>query len=353
MKAKLILENKMEFEGTAFGYLADTSGEVVFNTSMSGYQELLTDPSCFGQIVVMTYPLIGNYGINLDDSESDKPQLRGLIVRESAKNPNNFRCELELDDYLKANRIVGIEGIDTRALAKVLRTHGTMTGYIITEGSHHYHAGTLQKAPAISSEQVASQVSTKHIYRFCTGSLRIALLDFGVKKSTLHAFRGRGCQVTVFPFNASIEEILRSEPQLLVLSDGPGDPAELSEIAQKIRTLADTLPTTGIGLGHQLLALAYGGRVSKLPFGHRGANHPVKNLDDERVYISAQNHGYYVDALPEHFTTTHISVNDSTNEGMRHVSKPIRSVQFDPAGTAENDHLFDEFIRLTQEVAHA
>lgn len=354
MKAKLILQNGMEFEGTAFGYLQGSIGEVVFNTAMSGYQETLTDPAYYGQIVVMTYPLIGNYGINLDDSESSSPKVSGLIVREKATTPNNFRCELELDDYLKSNKVIGLEGIDTRALTKVLRKEGTMNGIIVLENHNIREQEIQEKLSSFSVENAVKEVSCKNIYEYCKGDLKVAVMDLGLKNSILEHLKKRNCSVKVYPYDTKASEILKDDPDLVLLSSGPGDPRELDPILSEIRSLADQRPVVGISLGHQLLTLAFGGKVDKLRFGHRGSNHPVKDLLTDKVYITAQNHGYFTSELPSDFEVTHKNLNDDTIQGMRHKHKPLFSVQFQPEGSPSEDHyLFDEFLKYAREVQHA
>lgn len=356
MKAKLILENNMEFEGTAFGYTHETVGEVVFNTGMTGYQEVLTDPSYYGQVVVMTYPLIGNYGINLDDSESSSPKVKGFVVREKSKDPNNFRCELELDNYLKSNKIMGLEGIDTRALTKLLRVHGTMKGIIVLESNRDSQEVIHEKIQSYSNQDAVLQVSTKIPYYYSRGDIKVALIDFGVKNNILRNFEKRNCSIKVYPHNAKAEDILKDDPQLIFLSNGPGDPLDMGHAIKEIQILAQQKPVAGICLGHQLLALAFGGKTGKLKFGHRGCNHPVKNLLMDRVHITSQNHSYYVTQLPDNFEITHVSMNDNTVEGMRHKEMPIFSVQFHPEaspGPIENEYIFDEFIKYAQEVQNA
>ena len=309
MKGKLILEDGTIFEGKAFGYLGDSIGEVVFNTSMTGYQEVLTDPSYYGQIVTMTYPLVGNYGINLEDMESNKSHVKGFIVREKSNDPNNFRCEMDLDTYLKQNKVIGLEGIDTRALTKILRNNGTMKGII-----------TLENA---------------------------SLED--VKSNILRSFVKRDCDITVFPATTKPEEILGINPDLIFLSNGPGDPEDLEDVIENIRELIGKKPIVGICLGHQLLALTLGGKTSKLKFGHRGGNHPVKDLEENKIFITSQNHGYYVSEMPENMEVTHINLNDNTVEGMRHKELPIYSVQYHPEacpGPKDNDYIFDKFLEL-------
>lgn len=347
INAKLILENGMEFEGKAFGYLKDTVGEVVFNTSMTGYQETLTDPSYYGQIVTMTYPLVGNYGINLEDLESSFPKVKGFIVREKSNDPSNFRCEMELDGYLKENKIIGLEGIDTRALTKILRTHGSMKGYITTKDLSLDDIKSHLKE--FHNDDAVYQVSTKEVYKIKGNGPKVAVMDFGVKTNILRSFKERGCDLTVFPATTKAEDILKTNPDLVFLSNGPGDPEKLGNVVEEIKKIVTEKPVCGICLGHQLLAWTFGGRTSKLKFGHRGSNHPVKDIFTDKVYITSQNHGYYVSELPETMEITHISVNDGTTEGMRHKTLPIASVQYHPEaspGPKENAVIFDSFLEL-------
>ena len=317
MNAKLILEDGTIFEGKAFGYLNDSVGEVVFNTSMTGYGEVLTDPSYYGQIVTMTYPLIGNYGINLEDVQSKMVAVKGFIVREKSDAPNNFRCEMSLDVYLKQNKIIGLEGIDTRALTKILRNNGTMKGIII-----EYVKGNGPK---------------------------VAIMDYGVKQNIIDNFASRGCDITIFPALTSPEEVLAIDPDLIFLSNGPGDPDDLEEIVNNVKQMVGKKPVVGICLGHQILGKVFGGKTSKLKFGHRGGNHPVKDLEEDRVFITAQNHGYYVSEVPECMKVTQINLNDNTVEGMRHKELPIYSVQYHPEacpGPKDSTYVFDKFLEL-------
>ena len=297
-----------------------------------------------------------DYGINLDDSESDSPRLKALIVREKSSYPNNFRCELELEDYLKSSQVIGLEGVDTRALAKILRTEGTMNGMIMLEGSQDSAEQIKAKISGYEPQNVLSQVSSKKIYDYSTaGSTKVAVLDLGVKHSVLKNFAKRDCAVRVYPYNTPAEKILKDNPDLIFLSDGPGNPNEELALINEIRMLADKKPIAAMCLGHQLLALAFGGKIGKLKFGHRGG-HPVRNLPDGRVYATAQGHSYYVEEVPADFDITHVSVNDGTIEGIKHRSKPYYSVQFHPEGCpgpTENEYLFDEFLKLAQEVQNA
>ncbi|EHK2328398.1 carbamoyl phosphate synthase small subunit [Clostridium perfringens] len=346
MKAKLILENGVVFEGKAFGYLKECVGEVVFNTGMTGYQEVLTDPSYYGQIVTMTYPLIGNYGINLEDLESKEPKVRGFIVREKCQYPNNFRCELELETYLAQNKILGLDGIDTRALTKILRNNGTMKGIIVLDNSNL--EDVKDKLEAFSNRDAVSIVSTNEKYEISGEGKNVAIIDFGIKQNIIRNFVKRGCNVTVFPYDFKAEEVLDINPDLVFLSNGPGDPEDMGEAVNEIKEIVGKKPIVGICLGHQLLALTLGGETKKLKFGHRGCNHPVKDLINNRVHITSQNHGYYVATLPENMEITHVSMNDGTVEGMRHKELPIFSVQFHPEacpGPKDSEYIFDEFMK--------
>lgn len=347
MNAKLILENGMVFEGKAFGYLEETVGEVVFNTGMTGYQEVLTDPSYFGQIVTMTYPLIGNYGLNLQDAESKAPTVKGFIVREACDYPNNFRCEIKLSDYLKNNKIMALEKIDTRALTKVLRNSGTMKGIITLEELSDKNI--KKKFDEFTNVDAVKEVTTQAVYTIEGTGKHVAVMDFGIKANIVRSFKQRGCKITIFPAKASFDEVLAVNPDLIFLSNGPGDPEDLGAIIENIKGLIGKKPIVGICLGHQLLALALGGKTAKLKFGHRGCNHPVKDLEENRVYITSQNHGYFVEQLPVDTVATHISMNDGTIEGMRHNTLPIYSVQFHPEaspGPRDINYIFDKFLEV-------
>lgn len=347
LKANLILENGVVFSGEAFGYLEEAVGEVVFNTGMTGYQEVLTDPSYWGQIVTMTYPLIGNYGVNLEDLESKSPKVKGFIVKEYCKNPSNFRAEMNLDSYLKQNKIIGLENIDTRALTKVLRNSGTMRG-VIALGEMNKEA-VQEKIKSFSNVDAVKKVTAKEKYTVDGSGKHVALMDFGVKENIIRCFKERNCKITVLPAYTKPEEMLNLNPDLIFLSNGPGDPEDLPEIIENIKALVGKKPIGGICLGHQLLALALGGSTEKLKFGHRGCNHPVKDLERNRVYITSQNHGYVVKEMPENMVVTHVSLNDGSIEGMRSIKQRIFSVQYHPEaspGPMENQYLFDEFLKL-------
>lgn len=345
MDAKLILENGIIFKGKAFGYLKENVGEVVFTTGMTGYQEVLTDPSYYGQIVTMTYPLIGNYGINLEDMESIRPQVKGFVVREKCDYPNNFRCEISLDDYLKQNKIIGIEGIDTRALTKILRNNGTMKGIIVLDEVSLEEV--KEKLDRFSNKDAVSIVSVNQKYEVTGEGKHVAIIDFGIKQNIIRCFKKRGCRLTVFPHTTTSEEILEVNPDLIFLSNGPGDPEDLTSQVEEIKKIIGKKPIVGICLGHQLLALSLGGKTTKLKFGHRGCNHPVKDLETGKVHITSQNHGYVVETLPEDVEVTHMNINDGTVEGLKHEGKKVYSVQFHPeasAGPKDSEYIFDRFL---------
>ncbi|PKM54243.1 MAG: carbamoyl phosphate synthase small subunit [Firmicutes bacterium HGW-Firmicutes-5] len=349
MKAKLILENGTIFEGKAFGYMKETVGEVVFNTSMTGYQEILTDPSYYGQIVTMTYPMIGNYGLNLDDHESSGVKVKGFVVREKADNPNNWRCEFEIDEYLNRHKILGIEGIDTRALTKIIRNSGTMKGIITVRDLTQSQIAS--KFNGFHNDKAVEEVTSTEIKVMEGDGIHIVAMDFGIKNNILRSFKNRNCKITLVPAHTKAEEILALSPDGVFLSNGPGDPKDVPTVIHEIKKLIGNKPITGICLGHQLLALALEGDTEKLKFGHRGANHPVKDLSTGRVMITSQNHGYVVceDGLPEGVEVTHINLNDGTVEGMKHHEHKIYSIQFHPEacpGPHDTDPIFDEFIEI-------
>ena len=351
MKAFLILEDGTVFEGTSIGSTKDMISEIVFNTSMTGYLEVLTDPSYAGQAVVMTYPLIGNYGIT-PDMESKKAWPDGYIVRELSRMPSNFRCEGTIQDFLKEQDIPGIAGIDTRALTKILREKGTMNGMITTNENYNLDE-VLPKLHAYKVGHVVSKVTCSEKYVLEGNGPKVALMDFGAKNNIARSLNDRGCEVTVYPANTPAEEIISANPDGIMLSNGPGDPADCTSIIKEIRKLYDSeIPIFAICLGHQLMALANGGKTYKLKYGHRGGNHPVKDLQTGRVYISSQNHGYAVDAdsIPESVAVpAFVNVNDNTNEGMSYVGKNIFTVQFHPEacpGPQDSSYLFDRFMDM-------
>ena len=352
MKAFLILEDGTVFNGISIGTKKEIISEIVFNTSMTGYLEILTDPSYAGQAVCMTYPLIGNYGICLDDAESERPWAEGFIVREISGTDSNFRSEGGIEDYLIKHDIPGIAGIDTRALTKILREKGTMNGMITTDEKYDLPA-ILPRLKEYTTGRVVEKVSCKEKYTVGMGGFKIALLDVGAKKDIALNLVKRGCEVTVYPCDTAAEEIISAKPDGIMLSNGPGDPKECKEIIKEIKKLYDTdIPIFAICLGHQLMALAVGGDTKKMKYGHRGANHPVKDLKTGRVYISSQNHGYVVDGekMPEDIAKPLFkNVNDGTVEGMEYKNKKIFTVQFHPEacpGPGDTAFLFDRFLEM-------
>ena len=399
MKAFLILEDGTVFEGKHIGADKDVVSEIVFNTSMAGYTEVFTDPSYAGQSVCMTYPLIGNYGVCLDDMESDKIWVDAVIVRELSHIPSNFRCDMSIQEFLEKYDIPGIEGIDTRKLVRILREKGTMNGFITTNENLKYE-DVKDRLHAYTTGDVVSKVSCKE-KKFLKGvtdiaengplsgsasfneddykeslkgdlskrekkpaivkelngkGLKIALLDFGAKRNIAASLASRGCDVTIYPSDTAAEEILKDAPDGIMLSNGPGDPKECTQIIKEIKKLYDSeLPIFAICLGHQLMALATGADTFKMKYGHRGGNHPVKDLSNNRVYISSQNHGYVVDMDkldPNVAKPAFINVNDGTNEGLAYVGKNIFTVQFHPEacpGPQDSSYLFDRFISMIRE----
>ena len=352
MKAYLILEDGTVFEGTSIGSTREVISEIVFNTSMTGYLEVLTDPSYAGQAVVMTYPLIGNYGICKEDMESGRAWPDGYIVRELSRMPSNFRCEGTIQDFLKEQDIPGIAGVDTRALTKILREKGTMNGMITTNENYNLEE-ILPKLKAYTVGDVVSKVTCSEKYVLEGTGKKVALLDLGAKNNIAKSLNQRGCEVTVYPAHTTAEEIISSNPDGIMLSNGPGDPADCTSIIEEIKKLYNTdIPIFAICLGHQLMALATGATTHKLKYGHRGGNHPVKDLQTNRVYISSQNHGYVVDAEnvdPNVAVPAFTNVNDGTNEGLAYVGKNIFTVQFHPEacpGPQDSGYLFDRFIEM-------
>ncbi|MGN0142130.1 MAG: carbamoyl phosphate synthase small subunit [Roseburia sp.] len=356
MKAYLILEDGNVFTGTSIGSAREVISEIVFNTSMTGYLEVLTDPSYAGQAVVMTYPLIGNYGIT-PDMESAKPWPDGYIVRELSRMPSNFRCEGTIQDFLEKHDIPGIAGIDTRALTKILREKGTMNGMITTD-EHYNIEEIIPKLKAYTTGNVVDKVTCKEasvLKSVSEKKYKVALLDFGAKRNIAKSLSERGCEVTIYPAHTTAEEILATNPDGIMLSNGPGDPKECREIIAEIRKLYESdVPIFAICLGHQLMALATGADTHKMKYGHRGGNHPVKDLKTGRVYISSQNHGYVVDTDkldPAVAVPAFVNVNDGTNEGLAYTGKNIFTVQFHPEacpGPQDSAYLFDRFIEMMQ-----
>ena len=401
MKAFLILEDGTIFEGKHIGADKDVVSEIVFNTSMAGYTEVFTDPSYAGQAVCMTYPLIGNYGVCLDDMESERPWVDGIIVRELSRIPSNFRCDMSIQEFLDKYEIPGIEGIDTRKLVRILREKGTMNGIITTNENLKYE-DVKERLHAYTTGDVVSKVSCKEkqflkgvddlsengplsgsavfdkdafeadqrgdhswrerkpaIVKSLNGkdsdgkALKVALLDLGAKKNIADSLAARGCDVTIYPSTTTAEEILKDAPDGIMLSNGPGDPKDCKGVIEEVKKLYESdVPIFAICLGHQLMALATGADTFKMKYGHRGGNHPVKDLSNGRVYISSQNHGYVVDMEKLDKTIAQpafINVNDGTNEGLAYVGKNIFTVQFHPEacpGPQDSSYLFDRFIEM-------
>ena len=363
----MLLEDGTVFEGASFGAAGVKCGEVVFNTAMSGYQEILTDPSYNEQIITMTYPLIGNYGTNKLDWESRKIFAAGFIVKENCNYPSNFRNEASLDEYLKANNVVGLEGIDTRALVRHIRTEGAMRGIISsTEFSTTNLRKKLDQYPGLLGRDIVKDVTAAKPYRWEHGvvdvlsdteslpkkKFKVVAFDYGIKQNILRLLRSHGCDVHVVPAKTTAKQVIARRPDGVFLSNGPGDPAPLDYAIENVRKLLGKVPIFGICLGHQILALALGAKTYKLKFGHHGANHPVKNLKTGKIEITSQNHGFCVDmdSLKEkQVELTHLNLNDNTNEGFRCKDIPAFSVQYHPEaspGPHDSNYLFDDFIKL-------
>jgi carbamoyl-phosphate synthase small subunit len=354
----LALEDGRTFRGRSWAAAGETCGEMVFNTSMTGYQEVLTDPSYAGQIVCMTYPLIGNYGVNDADAESSRPWVEGFVVREASRVASNWRSEEKLDDYLKRWNIVAIEGIDTRALVRHIRDKGAMRACISTVDQDE--KSVIEKAshsPSMENRELASVVTTKESYEIAAeGNERfhVVCYDFGVKRNSLRNLAGAGCRITVVPAATSADEAFALKPDGVFLSNGPGDPASMTKEVDEVRRVAESgIPMFGICFGHQLLGRAFGGETFKLMFGHRGGNQPVKDLTNGGVEITAHNHGFAVraDSLPPEVEVTHSNLNDRCVEGMRHKTLPIISVQYHPEaapGPHDAEHHFQRFIELME-----
>lgn len=361
MKGFLLLEDNTLYEGEAFGAASTDYGEVVFNTSMTGYQEMLTDPSYAGQIVVPTYPLQGNYGINDKDIESRKIQVRGFIVREHCDVPSHWQSQITLNEYLVMNSIPGISGIDTRSLTRKLRRSGVMMGILTSRMQVEEARECLRTQPSYGNVDFVPEVSVLETYQWDRGKPinnegpHIVVVDLGVKYNILRLLKSAGCRVTVVPCHTSANDIRKLKPDGVVISPGPGDPALLDYTLKSIEGYIYSLPVMGICLGHQLIGRLFGGKTFKLKFGHRGANHPVKDLDKGTVYITAQNHGYAVDAdsLREGLIANRININDNTVEGFRHGELPILTIQYHSEaspGPRDNEYLFAEFLSMVKKV---
>jgi carbamoyl-phosphate synthase small subunit len=355
-KAILVLEDGRTFNGASFGADGETFGEMVFNTSMTGYQEILTDPSYAGQIVCMTYPLIGNYGVNEADVESRRPWVEGFVVREASRIRSNWRSTMSLDDYLRDNNIVGIEHIDTRALVRHIRDKGAMRAGISTiDVDPKALLDKILASPKMANRELASAVTIDERFDYPASvdqKFHIVAYDFGVKTNSLREFSRFGCRVTVVPAETTASDVMALKPDGIFLSNGPGDPASMKSVIDEIKKLVESqTPVFGICLGHQLIGSAFGGETYKLKFGHRGGNQPIKDLTTGKIEITSHNHGFAVDAssLPADVEVTHINLNDNTVAGLRHKSLPVFSVQYHPEsapGPHDSEYLFERFVEL-------
>lgn len=358
MKAILLLSDGTVFKGTARGKCENTTGEVVFNTSMIGYQEILTDPTYYGQLVAMTFPLMGNYGINDEDFESDKTCLKGFITRDISDFPSNFRCKGTLNDYLIKNNITAIEGIDTRALTRLIRDKGCLNGSILVgDVTEELINKELEKLKEYKIENPVKEVSSKENKRYEAENAKyeVVLYDFGCKNNIIASLNKCGCNVTLVPYNTSKEEILKLKPDGIMLSNGPGNPMDLIDITKNIKAvIEENIPVFGVCLGHQLVALAMGFETEKLKYGHRGASQPVKDVESGRTYITSQNHGYSVKESSIDKKTgeiSHININDNTVEGIKYNNYPVFTVQFNPEVSESmvgTTYLFDKFVSLME-----
>lgn len=353
MKAILYLEDGSIYEGKGFGEIGTTFGELVFNTSMTGYQEILTDPSYAGQIINMTYPLIGNYGVNKVENESLKVHAKGFIVKNISTNPSNYMSENSIDEMLKSMGIVGIYSVDTRSITKKIRNSGVLKCVISNEGLSIDEVKELLKYEV--KDDWMKDVSTKEVIHIPGDGPKVALVDFGVKANIVSNLKIRDCDITIFPYNASFEDIMSINPSGVLLSNGPGDPKEVKEAIETAKKLIPKIPILGICLGHQILALAVGGDTYKMKYGHRGGNHGVYDIERDKSYITSQNHGYAVDPesiKDKDMIVTHINLNDNTVEGMKHKYFPVFSVQFHPEGAPgpeDSSYIFDKFIYVLKE----
>lgn len=344
--AELILENGIKFKGKAFGYVHDAVGEVIFSTAMTGYQEAITDPSMCGEMLVLTYPLIGNYGANLEDIESDNPSVSALIVREVCTAPNNFRAEMDLDAFLKQNKILGLEGIDTRALTRIIRNSGCMRAIITTKVGELSDDDVKSLLDGYDNSKAVSKVSAKKKYDVNpkgTGK-KVAVIDLGMRKSFIGALADRGCFVSVFPYNASADEILSVNPDVVIYTSGPGNPEDIPETVENAKQLIGKVPVRGICLGHLVVGIALGCGVEKLKFGHHGASQPVKCGETGKVVVTAQCHNYSLCDIPDGICVTYKNINDGTCEGIKSEKYDVSSVQFRPAYTSDSLNIIDNFL---------
>ena len=355
--AILVLENGLIFEGNAFGAYGTTSGELCFNTGMVGYQEILTDPSYCGQVVTMTYPHIGNYGINANYSESKSIQVSGFIVKEGSQHPSNYLSQSSITEYLEQHNIVGIQNLDTRAITRVIRAEGSMNAIISSEIlDYKILKKQLQTIPSMEGLNLIERVTCSKIYKYSKPKktlFKIVAIDFGIKTNILRLLKKQGCEITVVPATITSDEIQKINPDGIFLSNGPGDPAAALDAIKCIQSLIGNYPIFGICLGHQILALALGAKTFKLKYGHRGCNHPVKNLETGKVEITSQNHGFAVskDNIPSNIKITHINLNDDTVAGISCSNIKAFSIQYHPEscpGPNDSQYLFDHFIQLMQ-----
>ena len=361
-KTKLVLENGISFIGNSLGAKGETIGEICFNTGMTGYQEILTDPSYCGQIITMTYPHIGNYGTNDNDIESNNIHAAGFIIKEETIYPSNYRSTKSIGEYLKKNKIIGIQNIDTRMLTRIIRNEGAMNAIISNEDLNEKSLlNKVKSAPKMDGQDLAKSVTTKKPYEWNSNEnkpYKVAAIDFGIKHNIIKQLIDNNCNVKIFPANISYEEIINYDPDGIFLSNGPGDPSAVNYAINTVKKLIGIKAIFGICLGHQILALALGGKTYKLKFGHRGCNHPVKNLQTNKTEITSQNHGFSVDShsLNKNIEITHISLNDNTVEGLQCKEKQLFSIQFHPEsspGPHDSRYLFKEFTKMMEQKIHA
>ncbi|HEY8350064.1 MAG TPA: glutamine-hydrolyzing carbamoyl-phosphate synthase small subunit [Clostridia bacterium] len=350
MKSVLVLEDGTYYPGLGFGAKGETIGEVVFNTSMTGYQEIVTDPSYRGQIVAMTYPLVGNCGFNNEDSESGGAQVQGFIVKELCDSPNNWRCSIDAEEYFRMNNIIGLRGIDTRALVKHIRSNGSMYGIISTECGNVDVLLERLRAGMQERRSLVAEVTVKEPIHLEGQGKRIALLDLGTKRTLVRYLKEHGCDIYVLPASSAYEDVMAYDPDGIIVSSGPGDPRDLPKLQQLLARLIGRKPVFGVGLGHLLLGLALGGTVCKLKYGHHGANIPVKDNTTGRCYITSQNHNYALNAdINDDVEITQININDNTVEGFRHKKLPVSGVQYCPGSAdcpRDSAYIFEEFLNI-------
>lgn len=354
MEGILYLEDGTIYRGKGFGKIGTSSGELVFNTSITGYQEILTDPSYAGQIITMTYPLIGNYGVNSFENESDKISARGFVVRNISKIASNYKSEISIQEMLKKMNIVGISDVDTRCITRKIRSIGAQKCVISNENISISDLNKIISEEKNKADFYMEEVSRKEIVHIPGSGSRIVVLDFGIKNNIIKNFISRNCDITIVPYDISYEELDNLKPDGVFLSNGPGDPKTVTDAIDTVKKVIDTYPTFGICLGHQIIALALGGDTYKMKYGHRGGNHGVYDIDRDKAYITSQNHGYAVSPeslIGKEIDITHVNLNDNTIEGLKHRELPVFSVQFHPEGAAgptDTSYLFDKFVNMTK-----